>query len=105
MAVAFFDVAVPRLSNAGSNGDANRADTTTPTTGPDDASASKPPTDQAQRYVQEFFDQLDKNGDGRVDEQEAPLAVRRFSFDSFDHNGDRRVTRDEVEVVADQLYP
>jgi len=57
-----------------------------------------------QKFVDDFFAQLDANGDGVVARSEVPIAVRG-SFDSFDHDGDDLATRDELRTLAERKIP
>jgi hypothetical protein len=85
MAVAFFEVAVPR------SGDAPVRDrsTTSAPTGP-------PPVSLADQFLERF----DANRDGVVVESEVPPSVERFGFRSFDADGDGWLTRSEIEQAA-----
>jgi hypothetical protein len=50
--------------------------------------------------TEKFLSQMDKDGDGVVDREEAPEAFRRFGFRDIDHNGDGRLDRSEIEAEA-----
>ncbi len=52
------------------------------------------------KFVDDFFAQVDSNGDGVVAKAEAPLAMRG-SFYRFDRNGDNIATKDEVRQLAE----
>lgn len=93
MAVAFYDVATPRG---------------TPT---HRIVRNREVTDQqraqrlarAERSVEDFLADMDRDGDGIVAREETPEAFRRFGFRNLDHNRDGRITRDEVfEAVSER---
>jgi peroxiredoxin len=54
-----------------------------------------------QAFVDDFFRDLDTNGDGNIFRTEVPLAVRNH-FGRFDRNGDNNVTREEVRSLAEE---
>ncbi len=87
MAVAFFEVAVPR----GKQGEWK---------------SDKQPVDPEKRekeiqdFVAEFFNNFDENRDGQVQSLEAPLGFRRFGFRRIDTDNDNRLTKSEVEEAA-----
>ncbi|HUG90077.1 MAG TPA: alkyl hydroperoxide reductase, partial [Planctomycetaceae bacterium] len=86
MAVAFFEVAVPRGAAPASR-PARRAP------------AEPPPrrTREAGAFVRRFFERFDHNRDGAVDESELPLSIRRFGFWELDEDGDGRLVPAEIE--------
>lgn len=90
MAVAFFDVAIPRGGP--------RYKTVTPQPLSADQLALR--ESRIEKYVAEFLSQMDSNGDGVIEREEAPVTFRRFGFYSVDRNGDRRIERDEIRAVA-----
>ncbi len=51
-------------------------------------------------YLKEYWDRIDKNGDGQITFQEK-LNSDLDDFYSLDSNGDEKITKDEVEA---QLY-
>lgn len=57
-----------------------------------------------QKFVDDFFAQLDANGDGLVARSELPIALRG-SFHRFDLDRDDRATLDEVRAVAENRIP
>ena len=89
MAVAFFEVAVPRGKK-------------------DEWKSDKKPVDpqirenEIQAFVATFLKNFDKNSDGEVAWLEAPLGFRRFGFRKIDTDDDRRLTKSEVEAAARQ---
>ena len=97
MAVAFFNVAVPRkntVAETTSLQDASRS-------AADPAMVAEPTVSPAAaEYASDFFQRYDRNGDGWVDKDEPPLAVRKFLFQDFDRDGNQRLDRDEVSTVA-----
>jgi Ca2+-binding EF-hand superfamily protein len=54
----------------------------------------------AAEYASDFFQRYDRNGDGWVDKDEPPLAVRKFLFQDFDRDGNQRLDLNEVRTVA-----
>ncbi|HQZ68531.1 MAG TPA: hypothetical protein PLY87_25755, partial [Planctomycetaceae bacterium] len=52
------------------------------------------------KFIEDFFAQVDTNGDGVVAKSEAPIAMRG-SFSRFDRNGDNIATKDEVRQLAE----
>ncbi|MBC7966330.1 MAG: alkyl hydroperoxide reductase, partial [Fuerstia sp.] len=97
MAVTFLEVAEP-------------LEPATPTDTPVVASISLSPENTAareakiQKFVDDFFAQLDANGDGVVARGEVPIAVRG-SLSRFDQDGDDLATRDEVRELAERKIP
>ncbi|MCA9053597.1 MAG: redoxin domain-containing protein [Planctomycetaceae bacterium] len=87
MTVAFFEVARPRGSK---QGDAQRAKATRP----------REPTPDDEKFVDDFFVRCDANEDGRIDNSEVPLAVKRFGFRRLDLNGDGYLDRSEIAEQA-----
>ncbi len=53
-------------------------------------------TDSAEKFADDFIGKLDRNHDGLVSYDEAPLSIQRYSFRRFDTNDDRRIDRQEV---------
>ena len=96
MAVAFFEVAVPRDPNGrisrrsadGSTGEADPVDR----------------QQQVEAYVNRVFEKMDVNSDGVIRKQEAALVVRRWNFWRWDLDRDDIATRDEVRQVAESLF-
>lgn len=93
MAVCFFEVSEPRIK-------------------PDReiANTSKTPRDESERlrkianYVSEALKAMDRNGDGRILENEVDTVVRHFNFREFDLNGDKVATRAELQKKAEEIY-
>ncbi len=100
MAVAFFEVSIPRQPNNQSLASSARAATES------DASAEQ----QARRsrlidnYVSRVFEKMDGNNDGVIHRAEASIIVRRWNFWRWDLDEDGRATRDEVRQVAEELF-
>jgi len=99
MAVAFFEVAVPRFPGENSSGTASK-----PTNVSSSPKAANPEelASKRQKFVDEFFLKLDANKNGIVELLETPLSVRRFGFSKFDQDRDNKITRTEVEQSAEQ---
>jgi hypothetical protein len=89
MAVAFFEIAVPRDGTGESKAEPP----------PDPAEEQRRKAGVAQ-FVTRFFQRFDANGDGQVTRSEVPVAIDRFGFGRFDDDGDDRLTREEVERAA-----
>lgn len=98
MAVAFFEVAVPRFPGEGSSADGGKPEKTQVSGKPAEADIVA----KRQQFVDEFFVKLDTDGSGVVELLETPLSVRRFGFRRFDLDGDNKITRTEVEQSAEQ---
>ncbi|MEO2032236.1 MAG: redoxin domain-containing protein [Planctomycetaceae bacterium] len=93
MAVAFFDVAVPRGMSGHRNTSVRTVDASKPTR-----------QDRIDAYVARFFTALDKNGDGKVAESETPIIVRRRNFERFDRDDNGYVTESEIVQFAESLF-
>lgn len=52
-------------------------------------------------FVEDFFSEVDTDGDGVVRRSEAPTVIREFYFSRYDRDGDFRITRQEVRAVAE----
>jgi hypothetical protein len=98
MAVAFFEVAVPRFPGEGSSADGGKPEKTQVSGKPAEADIVA----KRQQFVDEFFVKLDTDGSGVVELLETPLSVRRFGFRRFDLDGDNKITRTEVEQSVEQ---
>lgn len=98
MAVAFFEVAVPRFPGEASSEGATKREKSNPV----EPVAQKELAKQRQTFVDEFFIKLDKNGNGTVELLETPLSLRRFGFQRFDRDRDNKITRSEVEQSAEE---
>jgi peroxiredoxin len=92
MAVAFFEIAVPRNA-AGQSSETVENESTTQI-----AQRGQ----KAKQYADRFFEKFDANGDGLVDRHELPLATERFGKGTLDEDGDGNLTRDEVRRAAEQ---
>ena len=57
-----------------------------------------------QKFVDDFFAELDANGDGVVARGEVPIAVRGSLY-RFDGDRDDLATRDEVRELAELKFP
>lgn len=52
----------------------------------------------------EFFNQIDRNGDGGISEEEAPARMKE-NFKRLDRNGDGKITREELREGFGQRRP
>jgi hypothetical protein len=59
--------------------------------------------EQVQKFVNDFFDQLDTNHDGVLMRSEAPIALRT-KFGQYDHNNDQAADRSELEAMARRRF-
>jgi peroxiredoxin len=85
MAVAFFEIAVPR-KNARNAEPAPAAA----------AAETDRRSDRVQRFTTEFFSRFDANSNGQIHRSELPLSMERFGFWSWDYDGDGSLTSTEV---------
>jgi hypothetical protein len=93
MAVAFFEVSVPRTADGENHRGWRQAGGSTQDTA---ASTPRSPQVDANRYADEFLRRFDRNGDGVVHFAEATRIVQDYSFRIIDRDNDRRVTREEL---------
>ncbi len=97
MAVAFFEVSVPR---------GGVKDPEHPRAKRASEAKTDPLTEMATEaaaraeFVTQFLERFDKNHDGLVERDETPMAFQRFGFYRHDHNHDGRLTREELESAA-----
>ncbi|MCA9139323.1 MAG: redoxin domain-containing protein [Planctomycetales bacterium] len=90
MAVAFFDVAIPR------GGAKRKPDRPEEWTGEQIAVMEK----KIERLADEFFARMDLNKDGIVTRDETSVTFRRHGFNRMDRNYDGKIERDEVVAEA-----
>jgi hypothetical protein len=91
MAVAFFEIAVPRQEPERSDSEL------TPDPAQDEQRRA-----EIDRFVTRFFDRFDTNRDGQIDRSEVPIAIDRFAYWELDGDQDDRLSRAEVEHAAGQ---
>ncbi len=93
MAVAFFDVATPRQTT-----DAE------PRTRAKDPLADSRRQEKIKRFVDDFFERFDTNGDGKIFRDELPNSLKHFGFWRFnvarDGVSDDFLDREEIEMAA-----
>lgn len=94
MAVAFYDVSVPRKSGLKELDD-NKTAAKTPPRKLTDAQLAK--VDEMER---KYFERFDKNSDGVIVRSELPRAVRSWGFNSYDRDGNGELTHSEVREQA-----
>jgi len=94
MAVAFFEVAVPRSGPSEPEPQRNKQKLIVKT-GPE-----KSEEDTAGQFVQEFFARFDRNKDNLVELRETPLLFRTHVFREYDRDGDGKLSREEVHSAA-----
>lgn len=90
MAVAFFDVAIPR-------GGPRRKTETPATSSVAEIAAREKRIDD---LVEQFLSQLDTNKDGVVTREETPLTFQRYGFNRNDLNRDGQIDRAEIRSNA-----
>ncbi|MGN6135356.1 MAG: redoxin domain-containing protein [Aureliella sp.] len=104
MAVAFFEVSQP-LDKQSQESAADVVDQTGNRSRAANAVAgSSPSADEqtaaaAEKFAADFLSALDRDHDGRVTYDEAPISIQRYSFDLFDADGDRNIDRDDLLVT------
>jgi hypothetical protein len=91
MAVAFFEIAVPRQQIA----DAKPQPSATT------VEAGRR-SERAQQFTTQFFERFDSNTDGHIHRSELPLAMERFGFWDWDDNGDGSLTSTEVTRAVER---
>jgi len=96
MAVAFLEVAEPIESETNAETAVSSDTSQSPGISPEREA-------KIQKFVNDFFAELDTNGDGVVTRNEAPIAVRN-SFSRFDSNRNNLATRDELRQVAERKF-
>lgn len=90
MAVAFFDVAIPR-------GGPHQKTQETPVPSAAETAVREKRIDD---HVNKFLADLDTDHDGVVKREESPLTFRRFGFNSIDRNRDGQIDRNEIRISA-----
>jgi hypothetical protein len=96
MAVVFLEVSDPIEKDPESK---SSSSSTNQTAQVDDAVREA----KIEAFVDDFFRQLDKNGDGVVMRSEASVAVRT-KFSHFDLNGDQAADRSEIRTIAERRF-
>jgi peroxiredoxin len=91
MAVAFFEIAVPRQKTSDAKTDPA---TTAVEVGQRD--------ERVQQFTTEFFGRFDANADGQIHRSELPLSMEQFGLWQLDENGDGSLTRAEVTHAIDR---
>lgn len=90
MALAFFEVAIPREAAGKMRRSRNQNDVLA--------------KEKVAAYVERVLAKMDDNQDGKIEESEGSVFVRHFNFRYFDSDGDGTVTREELEELATKLY-
>ncbi len=98
MAVAFFEVARP-LKTTATPAHSTTADTTE-VAGRQQLRAAK-----IAAYISRVFSELDANGDGQINKSEADIVVRHMHFGLWDLDHNNIATGQEVQRVAEGLFP
>ncbi|HET6422205.1 MAG TPA: alkyl hydroperoxide reductase, partial [Planctomycetaceae bacterium] len=96
MAIAFFEIAVPRNIPEEAEPSRNKQKLVLP--GGTEAHAEE----SAVKFVSDFFTRFDKNNDGIVEKHETPLAFRQYGFRRYDVNNDGELSRDEIQTAAER---
>lgn len=109
MAVAFFEVAVPRNPSAPQSTQARDSRATVAVAA--DESTAELSAQETERlgkidaYVQRVLKRLDQNNDQAISKSETGVAMRKWNFWRWDLNGDDVASLDEIRQVAERLYP
>lgn len=112
MAVVFLEVSDPLKTSEEKSGDnlqtrTNRRQARSASTPVEDvlsdADRRARIEEQVQKFVNDFFEQLDTNHDGVLMRSEAPSALRT-RFGQYDHNNDQAADRSELEVIARRRF-
>ena len=112
MAVVFLEVSAPLEKSEEESGDNLRARTNRRQARNDstpiedvlsEADRRARTEEQVQKFVNEFFERLDKNHDGVLMRSEAPVALRT-RFRQYDHNNDQAADRLELEAIARRRF-
>ncbi|TWT95648.1 redoxin domain-containing protein [Neorhodopirellula pilleata] len=90
MAIAFFDIAIPR------GGPRRSVKKKTPPSAEEVTQREK----QIEAAVDKFLSEMDADGDGIVQRDETPVVFQRFGFKKIDRNGDSILDRDEIRRSA-----
>ncbi|KAA5539727.1 redoxin domain-containing protein [Roseiconus nitratireducens] len=92
MAIAFFEVAIPR--------DAQRGGKRPASTGESAPANLNQQSKQVKAFVDDYFERFDQNRDGHVDRMELPTSVDSFGFKDLDLDGNGTLTRAEIARAA-----
>ena len=92
MAVAFLDISHPR--------DVPVTSVQKKRTNSQASSNQSARTQQIAQRAKEFLTKMDRNGDGIIEREEAPLTFQRFGFRQMDKDEDGRLDRSEIETAA-----
>jgi peroxiredoxin len=104
MAVAFFEVAEPRVRDS-SSGERRSAGGSRDPRSSQEIQVSTDKEAKIEAYVNRMFSELDSDGDGKIHRSETGILLRRWDrFELWDRNGDGVLTRDELREVARGLY-
>ena len=89
MAVAFFEVTVPRKPSDQIEHRVVEPEVESPEF-----------TNRVDQFADQFIARFDTNDDGIVERDDTPISLRRFGFRNYDADGDGRLTRDEITRAA-----
>ena len=99
MAIAFFDVEIPRRkSDAFANSDALNDSTGFVREMTEDVEVRDARRAKMEKGVWKRFD---KNGDGVIEKAEVPRAVKAWAFKDYDTNRDGKLTKEEVRDLVE----
>lgn len=98
MAVAFFDVAVPREPIKKSD----RVTSPPNEKSKPEKNLTKPKSEKVTAYVDKYFKRFDKDADGFIKRSELPISTRSFSFWQFDLDNDQKLSREEMIQIANR---
>jgi hypothetical protein len=91
MAVAFFEIAVPRKQTT----DAKLNPAVT-------AAEVDRRSERAQRFTKQFFERFDSNADRQIHRSELPLSMELFGFWDWDDNGDGSLSPTEITRAVER---
>lgn len=104
MAVVFLEVAEPVAGRTDAPAEGRQTASARSESSSTETAATADRERRIQAFVDQFFEELDTNGDGVVLSTEVPVVVRA-NFWRFDPDDDKQASRDEVRLVAEERIP
>ncbi len=96
MAIAFFDVAIPRRSQKKSKND-SAAKKSSP-------AVAKKTNPKVEEFVSSFFDRFDRNRDDLIIKTELPLSIASWAYSDYESDGSEGLTRAEIRKEAEKRF-